>query len=518
MRSIITKVVVAVLLVITAFALALAYNTAAQRSLVSGLSRINEGYVPAARQLDGIAEELRSFSRALSNREPTALRQSLRASMTLFPFEERVAVRLEELQMHLAGVLNEELAEDEWRFLQHLHSVCDVLAAENEEIGDVLDALIRSLDEEPPRVEPAYGELGARVIALEKRLDDLRRAVDRRIDAAVDRIRAAEREIFVRVMAASASAALFAAVGVFVIRRSLRPIRALTRLAAKLKEGDYEAEPVTAGNDEIGVLAREFQGMADAIRTRDAEVRAKNVELNEVNAALVEAQRAQVRAERLAAVGELSSRVTHELRNPLSSISMNVEMLADELRGLDDRADAAEMVRSIEREVTRLTELTDRYLSMARSDDPRKEPVDLTELVRSVLRRQEAELTRLAVDVSVEADGSELASVDEAQIRQVLINLLRNAVQATRSSDPARIVLSVSGTPDRVTIAVDDSGPGIAAAMWDSLFEPFETDREDGTGLGLSISRRIARRHEGELRPGYSSSLGGARFELELPR
>ena len=518
MRSIITKVVVAVLLVITAFALALAYNTAAQRSLVSGLSRINEGYVPAARQLDGIAEELRSFSRALSNRDPVALRQSLRASMTLFPFEERVAVRLDELQAHLGVVLEDELTDNERRFLQHLHSVCDVLADENEQIGGVLEELLRSLDEEPPRVEPAYGEVGARVIALEKRLDDIQTAVDRRIDAAVERIRAAEREIFVRVMAASAMAALFAIVGVFVIRRSLRPIQTLTRLAGKLKEGDYEAEPVVAGNDEIGVLAREFQSMAEAVRARDAEVRAKNVELNEVNAALVEAQRAQVRAERLAAVGELSSRVTHELRNPLSSISMNVEMLADELEGFDDRGDAAEMVQSIEREVARLTELTDRYLSMARSDDPRKEPIDLAELARSVVRRQEAELDKLEVEVSVEATGREMAAVDEAQIRQVLINLLRNAVQAVRGTAAATIILTVSGTDDCVTIAVDDSGPGIAADMWDSLFEPFATDRADGTGLGLSISRRIARRHDGELRPRDSVLLGGARFELELPR
>ena len=505
-------------MVITAFALALAYNAAAQRALVSELARINQGYVPVARHLDGISEELRSFSRVLSNRHPDALRQSLRASMTLFPFEERVEGRLEGLRSHLAVVLDDELADDESRFLQHLRSVCDVLSEENQEIGTLLEELLRGLSEDPPRLEPMYAEVGARVIALDKRIDDLRSAVDRRTDTAVERIKSAERDILVRVMGASAFASLFAVVVVILIRRSLGPIRELTELAGQLKEGDYSAKPVVAGNDEIGVLAREFQGMAEAIRTRDAEVRTKNAELNEVNEALVEAQRAQVRAERLAAVGELSSRVTHELRNPLSSIGMNVEMLADELASLEIDGDAGEMVRSIEREVTRLTELTERYLSMARSDDPRKEPVDLSALARSVVQRQEAEFARLGIEVGVEADSIEMAPVDDAQIRQVLINLTRNAAQALRTASKREVIVAVSGRSDSVTVSVHDSGDGVDEQMLETLFEPFVTDREDGTGLGLSISRRIARRHEGELHCAASSLLGGARFDLELPR
>ena len=505
-------------MVITVFAFALAYNAAAQRRLVSELTRINQGYVPVARHFDGISEELRSFSRVLSNRHPDALRQSLRASMTLFPFEERVEGRLDALRSHLEVVLDDELADDESRFLQHLRSVCDVLSEENEQIGTLLEELLRGLAEEPPRLEPTYAEVGARVIALDKRIDDLRIAVDRRTDTAVEWIRSAERDISVRVMGASAFASLFAVFVVIMIRRSLGPIRELTELAGQLKMGDYSAKPVIAGNDEIGVLAREFQGMAEAIRTRDAEVRAKNVELNEVNEALVEAQRAQVRAERLAAVGELSSRVTHELRNPLSSISLNVEMLADELASRDLEGDAGEMVRSIEREVARLTELTERYLSMARSDEPRKEPVDLCSLTHSVVQRQEAEFARLGIDVALRAEGTQLAPVDEAQIRQVLINLTRNAAQALRGGSGRDIIVAVSGVTDSVTISVHDSGPGVAPEMQETLFEPFATDREDGTGLGLSISRRIARQHEGELRCASSPLLGGARFDLELPR
>ncbi|MFT6398911.1 MAG: signal transduction histidine kinase [Bradymonadia bacterium] len=517
MRSIITKVVVAVLMIITAFAIALAYNAVAQRRLVSDLARINQGYVPVARHLDGVSEELRSFGRVLSNREPAALRQSLRASMALFPFEERVEFQLDELREHLDGVMEDELDADEGRFVQHLRSVCDALSNENHLIGRRVGDLMTGLDEDPHRLEPAYAEVGARLIALEKRIDDLRTAVDRRTDTAVERIKSAERDIMVRVIGASALACLFAVVMVIMIRRSLGPIRVLTELASQLKAGDYSARPVVAGNDEIGVLAREFEEMAEAIQTRDAEVRKKNAQLNEVNEALVEAQRAQVRAERLAAVGELSSRVTHELRNPLSSISMNVEMLSEELENITLPSDTREMVQSIEREVARLTELTDRYLSMARSDDPRKEPVDLCALVHSVVERQQAESDRVGISVSVEADGIKRASVDEAQIRQVLINLTRNAAQALRGARNPRILIGVARTGDRVSVSVEDSGPGIAPDMEETLFEPFTTDRADGTGLGLSISRRIARRHDGDLICGRSKRLGGARFELEVP-
>lgn len=517
MRSIITKVVVAVLLVITAFAIALAYNAVAQRRLVSDLARINQGYVPVARYLDGISEELRSFSRALSNRDPAALRQSLRASMALFPFEERVEVQLDELRLHLDQVLEDELETDEGRFFLHLRSVCDVLSNENHNIGLRLGGLLAGIEEDPPRLEPAYGEVGARVIALDKRIDDLRSAVDRRTDTAVERIKIAERDILFRVIGASGVASLFAVFVVIMIRRSLRPIRVLTELASQLKSGDYSARPVVAGNDEIGVLAREFEEMAEAIRTRDAEVRKKNAELNQVNEALVEAQRAQVRAERLAAVGELSSRVTHELRNPLSSISMNVEMLAEELETITPPGDSREMVQSIEREVARLTELTDRYLSMARSDDPRKRAVDLCALIRSVVERQQSEFERAGITVLVEAPGIMRASVDEAQIRQVLINLTRNASQALRGTNAPQVLLSVTSTPERVTVSVEDSGPGIAPDMRDTLFEPFTTDRADGTGLGLSISRRIARQHDGDLTCGPSQRLGGAKFTLEVP-
>lgn len=519
MRSIITRVVVAVLTVITAFSVALAYNAGAQRRLVAELARINQGYVPLARQLDDLAGELRSFSRVLTSRDPATLRQSLRASMALFPVQERVDAHLDVLRDHLDAMLEEELGEDERGFVSNVRAVIEVLSLEGAELGVLVEELLTSLDESPPRLEPSYGELGSNLIALEKRVDDLSNVVDDRTDSAVTRIQSSERDILFRVVLVSAFAALFALLVVILIRRSLAPITTLTAMATRFKEGDYRAEPIAAGNDEIGVLAEEFTGMAEAIRARDTLLRRQKAELEEAYAALVEAQRAQVQAERLAAVGELSARVTHELRNPLSSIGLNAEMLADELRSdAPPTADAREMIGAIEREVARLTELTERYLSMARSDSPRRAPVDLAALVRDVVSTRAAEHARDRVRVDVDAPDSLVIDADEPQLRQVLINLLRNAVQALGDSDGDRSVrVTVTGDGDEATCVVEDSGPGIDAPESESVFEPFVTGRPDGTGLGLSISRRIARRHGGELRVAPRGALGGAAFEMTLP-
>ena len=241
-------------------------------------------------------------------------------------------------------------------------------------------------------------------------------------------------------------------------------------------------------------------------------------ELEAAYAALIEAQRAQVQAERLAAVGELSSRVTHELRNPLSSISLNVEMLAEELSADGAETEAREMLGAIEREVTRLTELTERYLSLARADEPRREPVDVSALIREILDRQSAELRQASVRVELVANSPIVAPVDESQVHQVIVNLVRNAIQALGLGDGERALrVTVAATTEHVVCSVEDSGPGIEPEMQDSLFEAFATSRAGGTGLGLSISRRIARQHGGELSAGWSDALGGARFELRLP-
>ena len=501
MRSIITRVVFAVLTVITAFSIALAYNASAQGRLLAELARVNQGFVPISRQLDTVKEEIRSFGRVLTNRDPSALRQSVRASMALFPFTERVEDDLTALREHLDQMLATELTTAERGFITNVRGTTVLLSSESEELGELVDQLLLLLDEHPPRVEPTYGVLGARIIAFEKRVNDLGALVDQRTDDAVLRVAESERSILRRVITVSVVAALFATLVVILIGRSLAPIRALTRLATRLKEGDYRAEPIRAGNDEIGVLAGEFTSMAAAIRERDGILRRKNDELEAAYAALIEAQRAQVQAERLAAVGELSSRVTHELRNPLSSISLNVEMLAEELSADGAETEAREMLGAIEREVTRLTELTERYLSLARADEPRREPVDVSALIREILDRQSAELRQASVRVELVANSPIVAPVDESQVHQVIVNLVRNAIQALGLGDGERALrVTVAATTEHVVCSVEDSGPGVPMVLMS----------------GVTAARAVIEDDGGEPNGEYSAAEKGRSYDAEL--
>ena len=517
MTSISTRVVVAVLVVITTFAAALAYNATAQRALVARLARINQGYVPIGRLLGDAREELRLLGHAVSQPDPVVLRQSLRVSLSVFPFDDRVDAHLDALQQHLDAMLLERLEPDERAFMSNLKTVVAQLEGDVAAQAEAAGALLAGLEATPPAAEPHLTALVARLLAFERRLDDIRAIVDARTDGAVADVREAEREILRRVIAVSAGASLLALVMALIIARSVAPIRALTALATRYRQGDYGEARVQAGNDEVGVLAREFAAMADAIRGRDGQLREQNQALEAAYDAVVEAQRAQVAAERLAAVGDIAARVTHELRNPLSSIGLNAEMLGDELDRLGVGGETREMVASIDHEVARLTELTERYLSLTKADDPLRESTDLVVLVGDVVRRMRPELQAAGVVCRVAGDVSLPCEVDPPQVRQVVINLVQNAVQALAGASNAEVRITVARDGDGApTVAIEDAGPGVDDEVAATLFEPFVTTRRRGTGLGLSISRRIARRHGGDIVVGRSEALGGARFDVRL--
>jgi two-component system sensor kinase FixL len=123
--------------------------------------------------------------------------------------------------------------------------------------------------------------------------------------------------------------------------------------------------------------------------------------------------------------------------------------------------------------------------------------------------------------VRVDAPETLIATVDEPQVRQLLINLLRNALDALDARDedgaPREIAVRLADEGDTFTLAVEDSGPGVPDDLADSIFEPFVTTRTSGTGLGLAISRQIARRHGGDLTVAPAALTRGAAFVMRCP-
>ncbi|HSF03491.1 MAG TPA: ATP-binding protein [Solirubrobacterales bacterium] len=223
-----------------------------------------------------------------------------------------------------------------------------------------------------------------------------------------------------------------------------------------------------------------------------------------------------VQAEQLAAVGRLSARMAHEVRNPLGAIALNVDMLADLVRTCPGPAmgEAEDLLRGIREELQSLAVLTEEYRVAARLPRPRFEEDSLNDLVTEVVGflRPLAERQGVRLAVDVDATLSTLA-FDRDLLKQALRNLIKNSLEALPRG--GRIGVRTKRDEDAAVIVVSDDGPGIAPEVAARLCEPFFTTKPRGTGLGLSIAREVAREHQGELT--WRSQPGaGTEFSLRL--
>jgi signal transduction histidine kinase len=515
--SLTTRIVLGVLLVVLAFGAALGFTLAQQRRLVGQLDRINTGFVPITRNLDAVQREIRAFTGISSESDPALLLPSLRASLSLAPLDSRVEAPFASI-LQACDTLARDAVDDAER--SFLRSVATVIGAIRDDISDTrrqANELRVELERNPGSPSTAQRRLIEELLAIDKRVGELGRIVEHMTDGAVRRVRDDQQRAAAAAITAAAAATMIAFAVLVYAHRSLRRIRDLTRAAGRFAAGDYRADPVPAGHDEVAVLAQEFAEMAVAINDRDQKLRRQNDQLEDAYHDLVEAQRARVNAERLATIGELSSRITHELRNPLSSITLNLEMLREELdaRG-SNSGETAEIVDSLGREVARLTALTGDYLSLARTGE--RLPVDLGGLVADVARQLRNELDTAQVTLRVDVGEATVVEGDPARLRQVLLNLIGNAREALASAPVERrtIELRVERRDQHVIFEVADDGPGVDPAVADQVFEPFFTTRAEGTGLGLDISRRIVEDLGGTLTLEPPATLRGARFVTRL--
>jgi signal transduction histidine kinase len=217
--------------------------------------------------------------------------------------------------------------------------------------------------------------------------------------------------------------------------------------------------------------------------------------------------------DRLSALGALTAGMAHEIKNPLASIQGSIEILESAVAPGDERR---EFVGILKKEIERLSRLVSDHLDVVRPGRPERGPQNLGTLAASVveLTRGEAERQGVRIALDVEPDLPP-AMVDVSQIRQAVLNLVINAVQALPAG--GKVGVAVRSRGERIRIVVEDDGPGLDDDTLRRAFEPFFTTKERGTGLGLSIAFVISDAHGGDLcaalRPG-----GGARFVLELPR
>lgn len=217
-----------------------------------------------------------------------------------------------------------------------------------------------------------------------------------------------------------------------------------------------------------------------------------------------------LQSERLATVGRFASQIAHEIRNPLNSISLNIELLEDEFEESD--GEARSLIRSVLRELDRLNGIVNEYLQFSRFPKPQLKRGRIEAVIQSV-KESFKPPSRIRFSVR-EAETTPPVWLDEQLLRQVIDNLTRNAVEAIANEGSIEIETEVL---DRfVAIRVRDSGVGISAEAQSKLFEPFFTTKPHGTGLGLATSQQIMFEHNGHLlvesQPGQ-----GTTFSLLLP-
>ena len=220
-----------------------------------------------------------------------------------------------------------------------------------------------------------------------------------------------------------------------------------------------------------------------------------------------------VRSEKLAALGQLVAGVAHELNNPLTVVMGFGELLLEEVPAESSR----DRLNKLVNEARRMKRIVDNLLRFSRQNTVDRQPVSLAPVLQDVLALREYHAKALNVDIAVELDSSMRLLVDEDEIKQILLNLLNNAIDAVElARETKSIVVRAYRNGNRGVIEVDDSGPGFADL--NKAMDPFYTTKGvgHGTGLGLSICYGIIKEHGGDIRL-HNLEPHGARVSIELP-
>jgi signal transduction histidine kinase len=257
--------------------------------------------------------------------------------------------------------------------------------------------------------------------------------------------------------------------------------------------------------DAMNAMTDRFQAIRDDL-DRQVQERTKQV----------------VRSEQLASVGFLAAGVAHEINNPLASIAMCAESLEGRLRDVLDDADqqhgvVSQYLRMIQSEAFRCKGITERLLDFSRIGQTKRQDAELGELVQGVIEMLGHLGKYQHREIRLQRSGPVIASVNPQEIKQVVLNLLTNALDSLEQDGLVQV--EVRRGDGLAELAVTDNGCGMTPDVLERVFEPFFTRRKEGqgTGLGLSISYRIVADHGGQLEAQSPGPGQGATFRVRLP-
>ncbi len=307
-----------------------------------------------------------------------------------------------------------------------------------------------------------------------------------------------------------------------VIGRATGPIKRLSETVTSFANGHFGKTVSTSRKDEIGNLIDGFNVMAEKLKKAytelEGKVDASNKELEVAYQMLKQRQEQLIRSEKMAALGQLSAGIAHEIRTPLTSIKIFIQSLAKEI-DLDENQ--KEDFRIVMREIDRMNENITRFLNFARPEEPLFQAINVATLVKDAIKLLATKLRNSGIhlDISLPEEHPPVEG-DPKQLAQVFLNLLLNAVEAMPQGGTLTIRSAVKVNPDShqelLQLVIQDTGHGVPEKDRPYVFDPFFTTKEGGTGLGLSIVYSIVQKHNGRIEV-ESELEKGSSFILSLP-
>lgn len=272
-------------------------------------------------------------------------------------------------------------------------------------------------------------------------------------------------------------------IGVVLSSKIVSPIKSLVKASRDIGEGNMSGEIKISSKDEIGFLAHAINEMKENIVERDNRLRA------------------------------MMQGIAHEVRNPLGGIELFAGLLKDEIK---TDLETLQYVEKIDSEIKTLKNLVDEFLDFARNVKPVVSPVDIRTFLEEIKMNFISELQGRNIDLveSLPGDNGKIY-FDQDQIKRVLLNIIRNSIEAC--SKGGKISIKCTTSYNYTIISVEDTGKGISKKDLGRIFEPFFTTKDTGSGLGLSFAKKIVNSHNGDIKV-QSAEGGGTTVEIALPR
>ncbi len=281
-------------------------------------------------------------------------------------------------------------------------------------------------------------------------------------------------------------------------RALVNPLKKLVVATNKISSGDYENLDLPENrNDEVGELARAFKLMISEIERREKYLKDAGLKI--------------AHAARLATIGQMGASIAHEVKNPLMALHGHARILQQKIT---DR-ELAEVAQILVAESDRCNQILQQMLRYSRNDSHQRRPYAIMDVVRSSVQLVQAEAKKKRVELQISSTCEEVLNGSAQQVQQVFLNILLNAIQATKEN--SSVIIDVFTQDSRLKIRVKDQGTGIPQEIQSKIFDPFFTtkDKKEGSGLGLSIAATLIAEEEGHI--SFESSSSGTTFEISLP-